>query len=121
MYQTARGFFLVTPETRRRLASAQHAQLAQRDRRSMLLSNDEALVMVHGDMQTERDGHRTHQCVQTNLADVICGGETGLGEGASSTSLGSHHSEMTLTPCRSRRQPRGQGAVRAHRRRRRRQ
>ncbi|KAK3931827.1 Storkhead-box protein 1 [Frankliniella fusca] len=77
VYQTARGYFLVTPETRRRLASLQHhgaGARTGRGRRSMLLSNEEAIVMVHGDMQTERDGHRTHQCVQTNLADVICGG-----------------------------------------------
>ncbi|KAE8746428.1 hypothetical protein FOCC_FOCC006923 [Frankliniella occidentalis] len=77
VYQTARGYFLVTPETRRRLASMQHhssSSPSRRGRRSMLLSNEEAIVMVHGDMQTERDGHRTHQCVQTNLADVICGG-----------------------------------------------
>jgi len=33
-------------------------------------------VYVHGEMQTIRDGEVTHQAVQTNLADVICGGES---------------------------------------------
>lgn len=42
----------------------------------MLMSNDEALVMVHGDMATIRDGDVTHQLIQTNLADVICGGNS---------------------------------------------
>lgn len=44
--------------------------------KSMLMSNDEALVMVHGDMATIRDGDVTHQLIQTNLADVICGGNS---------------------------------------------
>jgi hypothetical protein len=41
----------------------------------MLMSTEEALAYVHGEMQTIRDGAVTHQAVQTNLADVICGGE----------------------------------------------
>lgn len=44
-------------------------------RRRMLLSEDELLVIAHGDMATLRDGHVTHQCVQTSLRDVICGGK----------------------------------------------
>jgi hypothetical protein len=40
------------------------------------MSTEEALVCVHGEMQTIRDGEVTHQAVQTNLADVICGGES---------------------------------------------
>lgn len=40
----------------------------------MLMSNDEAMALVHGEMLTLRDGDVTHQAVQTNLADVICGG-----------------------------------------------
>jgi len=40
----------------------------------MLMSTEEAMAMVHGDMSTVRDGNVTHQCIQTNLADVICGG-----------------------------------------------
>lgn len=38
------------------------------------MSTDEAIVLVHGEMATIRDGDVTHQCIQTNLADVICGG-----------------------------------------------
>lgn len=42
--------------------------------KTMLMSTEEALVMVHGDMASIRDGDVTHQLIQTNLADVICGG-----------------------------------------------
>ncbi|XP_071455416.1 uncharacterized protein ko [Hetaerina americana] len=42
--------------------------------RHMLMSMDEAMTKVHGEMETVREGHITHQAVQTNLADVICGG-----------------------------------------------
>lgn len=44
----------------------------------MLMSNDEAMALVHGEMLTLRDGDVTHQAVQTNLADVICGGKKSL-------------------------------------------
>lgn len=44
----------------------------------MLLSEDELLVIAHGDMATLRDGHVTHQCVQTSLRDVICGGKLNI-------------------------------------------
>lgn len=44
--------------------------------KTMLMSTEEALVLVHGEMTTVRDGDVTHQCIQTNLADVICGGES---------------------------------------------
>lgn len=43
--------------------------------KTMLMSTEEAMTMVHGDITTIRDGNLTHQCIQTNLADVICGGE----------------------------------------------
>jgi len=41
----------------------------------MLMSNSEALHSLYGEISTERDGDLTHQCIQTNLADVICGGK----------------------------------------------
>lgn len=40
----------------------------------MLMSSHEALRSLYGEISTERDGDQTHQCIQTNLADVICGG-----------------------------------------------
>lgn len=43
--------------------------------RTMLMTNSEALHSLYGEISTERDGDLTHQCIQTNLADVICGGE----------------------------------------------
>lgn len=42
--------------------------------KGILMTTEEALVLVHGEMTTIRDGDVTHQCIQTNLADVICGG-----------------------------------------------
>lgn len=42
--------------------------------RTMLMTNSEALHSLYGEISTERDGDQTHQCIQTNLADVICGG-----------------------------------------------
>lgn len=47
--------------------------------KGMLMSTEEALALVHGDMATIRDGDVTHQCIQTNLADVICGGKFHIG------------------------------------------
>lgn len=40
----------------------------------MLMTNSEAIHNLYGEISTERDGDLTHQCIQTNLADVICGG-----------------------------------------------
>lgn len=42
--------------------------------RIMLMTNAEAVNSLYGEISTERDGDLTHQCIQTNLADVICGG-----------------------------------------------
>lgn len=44
------------------------------DARTMLKTNAEAVHSLYGEISTERDGDLTHQCIQTNLADVICGG-----------------------------------------------
>lgn len=83
VYQTSQGYFVVTPEKRRRDSSHHHhhhrrhshSRTAVPDAsRQLLMSTEEALVYVHGEMQTIRDGDVTHQAVQTNLADVICGG-----------------------------------------------
>lgn len=38
------------------------------------MTNAEAVHNLYGEISTERDGDLTHQCIQTNLADVICGG-----------------------------------------------
>lgn len=43
--------------------------------RTILMSDQEALHQLYGEITTVRDGAVTHQCVQTNLADVICGGK----------------------------------------------
>lgn len=42
--------------------------------RTMLMTNTEAVHSLYGEISTERDGDLTHQCIQTNLADVISGG-----------------------------------------------
>lgn len=44
------------------------------DTRTILMTNTEAVNSLYGEISTERDGDLTHQCIQTNLADVICGG-----------------------------------------------
>ncbi|XP_023722430.1 probable serine/threonine-protein kinase dyrk2 isoform X2 [Cryptotermes secundus] len=82
VYQTSQGYFVVTPEKRRRDSSShqrRHSRtVASDDSRPMLMSTEEALAYVHGEMQTIRDGAVTHQAVQTNLADVICGEKLSL-------------------------------------------
>lgn len=42
--------------------------------RTMLMTNAEAVHSLYGEISTERDGDLTHQCIQTNLADMLCGG-----------------------------------------------
>lgn len=46
------------------------------EQRSLLMTNAEAVNNLYGEILTVRDGDRTHQCIQTNLADVICGGKS---------------------------------------------
>ncbi|ALC43019.1 ko [Drosophila busckii] len=101
IYQTAKGYFIFTPERRRsrsrprsnhhqqqhnnssghsvydQLTEAEEQQqedVVPVEARTMLMSNAEALHSLYGEISTERDGDLTHQCIQTNLADVICGG-----------------------------------------------
>uniref|UniRef100_A0A2H1W3C2 SFRICE_036992 n=1 Tax=Spodoptera frugiperda TaxID=7108 RepID=A0A2H1W3C2_SPOFR len=82
IYQTSRGFFIVTPERRRsrsRSSSRHHANSIEDEcpsPRTILMSDQEALHQLYGEITTLRDGAVTHQCVQTNLADVICGGKS---------------------------------------------
>ncbi|EDV52601.2 uncharacterized protein LOC6546174 [Drosophila erecta] len=96
IYQTSKGYFIFTPERRRSRSRprSNHHQLngglvyghlaeeeqqhgddvVPQEARTMLMSNSEALHSLYGEISTERDGDLTHQCIQTNLADVICGG-----------------------------------------------
>ncbi|XP_050676196.1 probable cyclin-dependent serine/threonine-protein kinase DDB_G0292550 [Leptidea sinapis] len=78
IYQTSRGFFIVTPERRRSRSRSSSRYPSTEDEcsspRTILMSDQEALHHLYGEITTVRDGAVTHQCVQTNLADVICGG-----------------------------------------------
>ncbi|XP_063219892.1 uncharacterized protein LOC134529583 [Bacillus rossius redtenbacheri] len=84
VYQTSKGFFVMTPERKRREINhyrrhrkySNHSKMDPKgtETYSLLMSPEEALVLVHGEMQTIRDGDVTHQSLQTNLADIICGG-----------------------------------------------
>lgn len=85
IYQTSRGYFVVTPEVQRLVgsATASPAHSLRLDgsfryspsKKGFLMSTEEAYVKVHGDIETSRDGDQTHQNIQTNLADIISGGE----------------------------------------------
>ncbi|XP_039965850.1 probable serine/threonine-protein kinase DDB_G0267686 [Bactrocera tryoni] len=84
IYQTAKGYFIFTPERRRSRSRPRAMRNGYQDfeetdeipqeARTMLMTNAEALHSLYGEISTERDGDLTHQCIQTNLADVICGG-----------------------------------------------
>ncbi|CRL06628.1 CLUMA_CG019448, isoform A [Clunio marinus] len=87
IYQTSKGYFIVTPERRRSRSRAARNQMSldeelvlndriksPHESRTMLMTNSEAIHSLYGEISTERDGDLTHQCIQTNLADVICGG-----------------------------------------------
>ncbi|XP_062542868.1 putative uncharacterized protein DDB_G0282133 [Armigeres subalbatus] len=81
IYQTSKGYFIVTPEKRRSKSKQNDYSFAsdestppQKESKTMLMSSHEALRSLYGEISTERDGDQTHQCIQTNLADVICGG-----------------------------------------------
>ncbi|XP_045472058.1 storkhead-box protein 1 [Harmonia axyridis] len=79
LYHTANGYFIVTPEKRRSRSLSRGGKRKTIDdshSKSLLLSTEEAIAIVHGEMSTIRDGNITHQCIQTNLADVISGGNS---------------------------------------------
>ncbi|CAH1961962.1 unnamed protein product [Acanthoscelides obtectus] len=80
LYNTTKGYYIVTPERRRSRSQTRSRKKDENEEsitcRTMLMSTEEAMAIVHGDIATIRDGNVTHQCIQTNLADVICGGNT---------------------------------------------
>nr|CAI5867652.1 unnamed protein product [Callosobruchus analis] len=80
LYNTTKGYYIVTPERRRSRSQTRSRKKDENEEsltcKTMLMSTEEAMAIVHGDIATIRDGNVTHQCIQTNLADVICGGST---------------------------------------------
>ncbi|KAF9810864.1 hypothetical protein SFRURICE_005290 [Spodoptera frugiperda] len=79
MTQSRLERYCVTVRRRRsrsRSSSRHHANSIEDEcpsPRTILMSDQEALHQLYGEITTLRDGAVTHQCVQTNLADVICG------------------------------------------------
>lgn len=67
IYQTAQGYFISSKESGR----SGHGDCGGRQ---VLLSHAEAAALASGEIVTIREGAKTHQAIQTNLADVICGG-----------------------------------------------
>ncbi|XP_035794584.1 uncharacterized protein LOC118467814 [Anopheles albimanus] len=92
IYQTSKGYFIVTPEKRRYKSNGTGLEYGftgdlngsagsngapgtgTKESKTLLMSSHEALSSLYGEISTERAGDQTHQCIQTNLADVICGG-----------------------------------------------
>ncbi|XP_055612119.1 putative uncharacterized protein DDB_G0282133 [Uranotaenia lowii] len=111
IYQTSKGYFIVTPEKRRSKSktpneygfASDEPSPPQKESKTMLMSSHEALSSLYGEITTERDGDQTHQCIQTNLADVICGGNpndkilyprTSMGGKQRSSSLAGSHKTL---------------------------
>lgn len=67
IYQTAQGYFVSNKENSR----LHHGEGGGRQ---VLLTHAEAAALASGEIVTIREGAKTHQAIQTNLADVICGG-----------------------------------------------
>lgn len=63
------------PRSQRSYIDSYEDNIEPSEVRTMLMTNSEAVHSLYGEISTERDGDLTHQCIQTNLADVICGGE----------------------------------------------
>ncbi|XP_053674831.1 uncharacterized protein LOC128725135 [Anopheles nili] len=83
IYQTSKGYFIVTPEKRRNKTNTLEYGFPSvdldnpaptKESKTLLMSSHEALSSLYGEISTERAGDQTHQCIQTNLADVISGG-----------------------------------------------
>ncbi|XP_035917116.1 uncharacterized protein LOC118514368 [Anopheles stephensi] len=85
IYQTSKGYFIVTPEKRRNKTNGSleygfpggvdlDSAAPTKESKTLLMSSHEALSSLYGEISTVRAGDQTHQCIQTNLADVICGG-----------------------------------------------
>ncbi|XP_065205398.1 uncharacterized protein knockout [Planococcus citri] len=81
LYQTSNGYFVMTPDKLRLSGLTSGVSGGKKDyhvdtysQKQLLLTPEEAVVKMHGEIETVRDGNVTHQAIQTNLADVICGG-----------------------------------------------
>ncbi|KFB49321.1 AGAP006598-PA-like protein [Anopheles sinensis] len=81
IYQTSKGYFIETTQQNKHLGVRWvpggvdlDSQAPTKESKTLLMSSHEALSSLYGEISTERAGDQTHQCIQTNLADVICGG-----------------------------------------------
>ena len=58
----------MTPDTYRKTSVVENGE------KGLLLSNEEALALAHGTVESYPQGNVIHKAIQTNLVDVICRG-----------------------------------------------
>ena len=70
IFYNGRGYGVVTPDTYRKTNVVENGEAE----RGLLLSNEEALALAHGTVESYPAGNVIHKAIQTNLVDVICRG-----------------------------------------------
>lgn len=64
----------MTPDTYRKTNVVENGEAE----RGLLLSNEEALALAHGTVESYPAGNVVHKAIQTNLVDVICRGNLNI-------------------------------------------
>ena len=69
IFYNGKGYGVVTPDTYRKTSVVENVE------KGLLLSNEEALTLAHGTVESYPQGNVIHKAIQTNLVDVICRGK----------------------------------------------